>query len=71
MFLTSVTDPQGNTTTLNYDSQFRLTSIVDAMGRSTTFTYGLSGYPLLITKITDPSAAIHSLPTIQASGCLR
>jgi YD repeat-containing protein len=54
MFLTSVTDPQGNTTTLNYDSQFRLTSIVDAMGRSTTFTYGLSGYPLLITKITDP-----------------
>lgn len=54
MFLTTVTDPQGNPTTLNYDSSHRLTSIVDAMGRSTTFTYGLSGYPLLITKITDP-----------------
>ena len=31
-----------------------MTSVVDAMGRSTTFTYGLTSYPLLITKITDP-----------------
>ena len=54
MFLTSVADAQGNTTTLNYDTTYRLTSVVDAMGRSTTFTYGLTGYPLLITKITDP-----------------
>jgi RHS repeat-associated protein len=54
MFLTSVVDPQGNTTTINYDGTFRITSIVDAMGRSTTFTYGLSGYPLLVTKVTDP-----------------
>jgi RHS repeat-associated protein len=54
MFLTSTVDPQGNTTTLNYDSQFRLTSVVDAMGRSTTFSYTLAGFPLLITKITDP-----------------
>jgi YD repeat-containing protein len=53
-FLTTSVDPQGNTTTYNYDSTFRLTSVVDAMGRSTTFTYGLSGYPLLITKVTDP-----------------
>jgi RHS repeat-associated protein len=54
MFLTSVTDPQGNTTTLNYDTSLRITSVVDAMGRSTTFTYGLSAHPLLITQITDP-----------------
>jgi len=54
MFLTSVSDPAGNTTTLNYDSQFRLTSIKDAMGRSTTFTYGVAGHPFLITRITDP-----------------
>lgn len=53
-FLTSVVDPQGNTTTINYDTSFRITSVVDAMGRSTTFTYGLSGHPLLITEITDP-----------------
>lgn len=54
MFLTSVVDPRGNTTTLNYDSSLRLTSVVDAMGRSTTFTYGLSAFPLLITQVTDP-----------------
>jgi len=54
IFLTQVIDPQGNTTTINYDGTYRITSIVDAMGRSTTFTYGLPSYPLLITKITDP-----------------
>jgi RHS repeat-associated protein len=54
MFMTSSVDPQGNTTTYNYDSSFRLTSVVDAMGRSMTFTYGLTAYPLLITQITDP-----------------
>jgi len=54
LFLTQITDPRGNATTINYDASFRITSIVDAMGRSTTFSYGLSGYPLLITKITDP-----------------
>jgi RHS repeat-associated protein len=53
VFLTSITDPQGNVTTLNYDSSYRITSITDPMGRSTTFTYGLSSYPLLITQITD------------------
>ncbi len=54
VFLTSVVDPQGNTTTINYDGTFRITSIVDAMGRSTTFTYGLTSHPLLVTKVTDP-----------------
>ncbi|MBV9504498.1 MAG: hypothetical protein JO323_05775 [Acidobacteriia bacterium] len=54
MFLTSVVDPQGNVSTLNYDSSFRITSIVDAMGRSTTFSYALTASPLLITQITDP-----------------
>jgi RHS repeat-associated protein len=53
VFLTAIVDPAGNTTTLNYDSQFRLTSVTDAMGRSTTFTYGLASYPFLITRITD------------------
>jgi RHS repeat-associated protein len=52
MFLTAVTDPAGNETTLNYDSHFRLTSIIDAMGRKTTFQYGLGN--LLITRIIDP-----------------
>jgi RHS repeat-associated protein len=54
VFLTKLTDPQGNSLTLSYDSSLRVTSFTDAMGRSTTFTYGLTGYPLLITQITDP-----------------
>jgi RHS repeat-associated protein len=53
-FITTALDKAGNTSTYHYDGSFRLTSVVDAMGRSTTFTYGLSGYPLLITKIADP-----------------
>jgi YD repeat-containing protein len=54
MFLTSITDPAGNVTTINYDGTFRVTTVVDAMGRSTTFSYGLGTYPLLITQISDP-----------------
>jgi YD repeat-containing protein len=54
VFLSQVIDPQGNILALNYDGQQRLTSLTDATGRQTTFTYGVAGYPLLITKITDP-----------------
>jgi RHS repeat-associated protein len=61
MFLTSVTDPAGNETTLNYDGKFRLISITDATGRKTTFAYGLSAYPLLITRITDPFGRFSSI----------
>jgi RHS repeat-associated protein len=61
MFLTAVTDPAGNQTTINYDTTFRITSIIDAMGRKTTFSYGLAGYPLLITKITDPFGRFSTL----------
>jgi RHS repeat-associated protein len=69
LFLTSVVDPQGNVTTLNYDASFRLTSVVDAMGRSTTFTYGISASPLLITQITDPFGRSSQL-TYDTSGRL-
>ena len=61
MFLTAVTDPAGNKTSLQYDGQFRLTSITDAMDRKTTFTYGIAAYPLLITKISDPFGRSSSL----------
>jgi YD repeat-containing protein len=54
VFLTRVVDPQGNTLSLNYDSQHRLVSLTDATGRQTTFSYGRAGSPLLITQITDP-----------------
>lgn len=61
MFLTAVSDPAGNTTTLTYDSQFRLTTITDAMGRKTTFSYSLSNFPLLITRVTDPFGRFSQL----------
>lgn len=53
VFLTKVIDPQGNTLTLNYDSQKRLASLADTTGRQTTFSYATST-SLLITQITDP-----------------
>lgn len=61
IFMTKYIDPQGNATTINYDSQFRITSVVDAMGRSTTFSYGLTAQPLLITQITDPFGRYTSM----------
>jgi RHS repeat-associated protein len=54
IFMTKYIDPQGNATTVNYYSQFRITSTTDAMGRNTTYSYGLTASPLLITQITDP-----------------
>jgi RHS repeat-associated protein len=53
IFLTQISDPQGNTAILNYDGLLRLTSITDAVGRQTTFTYGAPS-PLLVTAIADP-----------------
>ena len=52
-FMTLVTDPQGNSVKVDYDSQMRIASVTDAIGQSTSFTYGSSD-PLKITKITDP-----------------
>lgn len=53
-FLSSVTDPQGNTVTLSYDSQNRLTALTDALGQVTTLTYAHATDPLLVTRVTDP-----------------
>jgi YD repeat-containing protein len=53
-FMTAAGDAQGNKVTLTYDSEMRIVSITDAVGEVTTLTYGLSGSPLLVTKITDP-----------------
>jgi len=54
IFLSQIIDPQGNALTLAYDSQLRLTAVTDALGRQTTLSYGLSAYPLQVTRITDP-----------------
>jgi YD repeat-containing protein len=57
-FLTAVTDPQGNSLTLSYDSNFRLVALYDALNQKTTITYasqtpGNVGF-YNITKVTDP-----------------
>ena len=56
-FLTSITDAQGNVTTLNYDSfaaingQALLTSVTDPTGSQLIFGYNTNS-PLQITKVT-------------------
>ena len=53
-FLTKVIDPQGNTTTISYDSQNRIQSVTDPVGRVMTLAYEFAGDPLKVTKVTDP-----------------
>lgn len=53
-FLSSVSDPQGNTVTLTYDGNDRITAITDAAGQKTTLTYGLADDIYKVTKVTDP-----------------
>ena len=58
IFLTQITDPQGNLVYLTYDTNFRLTTVTDAIGQASTITYvsntsGNSGF-YKIAQITDP-----------------
>ena len=72
IFLSRITDPQGNTLTLNYDKvdgRVRLVSLTDATGRKTAFSYGSRVSPLLVTRITDPFGRSASL-TYDSSGRL-
>ena len=64
IFLSRVTDPQGNALNLDYGTiggRVRLLSLTDATGRKTTFSYASPVSPLLITKITDPFGRSASL----------
>ena len=54
IFLSRVVDPAGNSTTLTYDGSFRITAITDSLGRPTTLSYGVSGDPLKLSRVTDP-----------------
>jgi YD repeat-containing protein len=50
--LTSVTNPDGETTTYAYDTQGNVTSVTDALGRTTAATYNSFNEP---TSVTTPS----------------
>jgi YD repeat-containing protein len=54
-FLTSVSDPAGNTVTLTYDAATsRLLSIADPLGQRTTLAYGFPGDIYKVTAVADP-----------------
>ena len=58
IFLTQVTDPQGNSVYIQYDANFRLTTITDTIGQVSTVTYvsntvGNAGFYKIAT-IIDP-----------------
>jgi YD repeat-containing protein len=53
-FLTSISDPQGNTVSLTYDKRTRITTITDAIGEKTTLIYGLASDLFKVTKVVDP-----------------
>ena len=50
--LTSITDPDGLSTTLSYSSG-KLSTVTDSAGRTLTFAYGTNG---LVSQVTDPSS---------------
>jgi YD repeat-containing protein len=51
--LTSIVDRNGNTTTLSYDSYFRLTTVADPGGRHLYFGYGSGSTQYLVTGVTS------------------
>ena len=58
ILLTQISSPQGNTVTIQYDTNFRITGIIDAINQQSSLTYasntfGASGYYNIIA-ITDP-----------------
>ncbi len=54
-FLTSATDPAGNSVTLTYDAATsRLFTLTDVLGQQTTLSYGLAGDIYKVTAVTDP-----------------
>lgn len=58
VFMTQVVDPQGNSTNITYDANFRITAITDPLSQVTTFSY-LGSNPAnqdyyKITTISDP-----------------
>lgn len=54
LFLSSLSDPSGNTVTFQWDAALRLVSVTDALGQVTTLQYAHPGDPFAVTSVTDP-----------------
>ncbi len=58
--LTSIKDPNGNTTQLTYDASNRLTTVTDPVSRTLTFTYGNSSFPNQVTSLSSSVGISYS-----------
>jgi RHS repeat-associated protein len=54
IFMTQIVDAAGNTSSIGYDSSFRVATITDALSQVTNIAYESPADPLKITKVTDP-----------------
>lgn len=58
--LTSVVDPNGNTTQLAYDGSNRLATVTDPASRTLTFTYANSTFPNVATSVSTSVGVSYS-----------
>ncbi len=58
--LIAIIDPNGNATTIAYDSSGRLSTITDPASRALTFTYGNSNFPNLATTVSSSVGVSYS-----------
>lgn len=58
--LTSIKDPNGNTTTLSYDANNRLVTVTDPASRTLSFTYGNSNFPYQVTSLSSSVGISYS-----------
>lgn len=58
--LTSIKDPNGNTTTLTYDANNRVVTVTDPASRTLTFAYGNSSYPNQVTSVSSSVGISYS-----------
>lgn len=58
--LIAMIDPNGNTTTVAYDSSGRLSTVTDPASRTLTFTYGNSSFTDLATSVSSSVGVSYS-----------
>lgn len=54
---TSVTEPEGGTTTYEFNSDYQVTSMTDQLDRTTSYSYDTSGN---LASVTEPGGAVTS-----------
>lgn len=57
--LTSITDRNGNATSLTYDSSARLLQVLAPFGAALSFQYQNAAFPSLVTSVTSPAGNVN------------